>query len=112
MDYGPDTYDLAAGRLMAMCVALLSDSTSMSALTHHERRESCHSEIEVCLEPTQEGRELVAKAVVDLVGDKPIKFDKAKLTKLVKARAEIDEWKAMKIFKKQVPNIPDNFTRQ
>ena len=36
-----------------------------------------------------------------------IKFDKSKFTKLLKARPEADEWKAMKVFKRMVPNVPD-----
>jgi hypothetical protein len=111
-DYDEKDYDGAAGRLVHMCVALLSDVTSIDALTHDSQRESCHSEVEVGLEAFTEGRELVAKAVVDIVASQPVKFDKGKLTKLLKARPEFDEWKSMKIFKKQVPNVPDTFVTQ
>ena len=72
-DYTVETYDAAAGRLTHMLVALLSDRDSISALTHNAERESCHSELEVMLEEYVDGRELVAKIVVDIVGQAPIK---------------------------------------
>ena len=106
-DYTPADYDAAAGRLVTMCVALLSDQQNVMSLTHDAERESCHSEVEVGLETTANGRQLVAKAVVDVLADQPVKFDKSKFTKLLKARPEADEWKSMKIFKRQVPNVPD-----
>ena len=110
-NYTPDTYDGAAGRLVHMLVALLSNPEHVVALTHDANRESCHSEIEVGLEPnpTTGTRQLVAKTVVDIVADGPVKFDKSKFTKLIKARPEADEWKGMKIFKRMVPNVPDSF---
>lgn len=109
-DYTLADYDEAAGRLTQMCVALLSDTQSIKSLTHDATRESCHSEVEVGLESTADGsRELVAKAVVDIVAPQSVKFDKSKFTKLLKARPEFDEWKAMKIYKKMVPQVPDNF---
>ena len=112
-DYTVDDYDPAAGRLTHMCVSLLSNTQSVQSLTHDALRESCHSEVEVGLEPMADGgRELVAKAVVDIVAPQPVKFDKSKFTKLLKARPEFDEWKSMKIYKKMVPPlVPDNFGR-
>lgn len=111
-DYAEDAYDAAAGRLVHMCVALLSDQQSVRSLTHDAERESCHSQIEVGLEPAFDGsRELVAKAVVDIVAPQSVKFDKSKFTKLLKARPESDEWKSMKIFKRMVPNVPDSFNK-
>ena len=111
-DYNQDAYDDAAGRMVHMCVALLSDAQSMQSLTHTVTKESCHSEVEVGLEPAADGgRELVAKAVIDIVAPTMVKFDKSKFTKLLKARPEFDEWKAMKIFKRMVPNVPDAFSK-
>ncbi len=106
-DYTPETYDAAAGRLVHMCVGLLSNTDHITQLTHDAVRESCHSELEAGLDITPTGRQLVAKVVVDIVGPQPIKFDKSKFTKLLKARPEADEWKAMKVFKRMVPNVPD-----
>lgn len=100
-DYTADDYDAAAGRLINMLTALLSDKEHLDTLTHGAEHHTCHSEIEVELEGTP--RELVAKVVVDVVASVPVKFDKAKWTKLVKARPESDEWKKMKINKRQVP---------
>ena len=109
-DYTVDDYDAAAGRLTQMCVSILCNSESIQSLTHDADRESCHSEIEVGLETMPDGgRELVAKTVVDIVAPTSVKFDKSKLTKLLKARPEFDEWKAMKIYKKMVPMVPDTF---
>lgn len=106
-DYALADYDAAAGRLVHMLVSILSDPTSVSALTHDAARETCHSEVEAMLDPGPDGRELVARVVVDVVAEGPVKFDKAKWTKLVKARPEADEWKRMKINKRQVPIVPD-----
>ncbi|MAH41496.1 MAG: hypothetical protein CMO41_04535 [Verrucomicrobiales bacterium] len=104
VDYDRDTYDAAAGRMTFMCAAILSDRQALASLTHNAQREDCHSEIEVGLDVAQDGsRELVAKAIVDIVAPQAVKFDKSKLTKLLKARPECDEWKAMKIYKKMVP---------
>ena len=112
-DYTSDNYDVAAGRMVHMCVSLLSNPQSIDALTHDAARDSCHSEVEVGLEPTASGgRELVAKAVVDIVGPMHVKFDKSKLTKLLKARPEYVEWKSIKVYKKMVPQVPDNFGRE
>lgn len=101
-NYTEPCYDEAAGSLMHMLANILSNAEHLSALTHNAPRESCHSEIEVMLE---EG-ELVAKAVVDIHAQGPVKLDKSKFTKLVKARAEAEEWKNLKVHKRQVPNVP------
>ena len=111
-DYTMEEYDAAAGRLVSVMVALLSDSGNVAAVTYDATRESCHSEIEVSLEPFEAGHELVAKAVVDLVGEALIKFDKTKWTKLVKARPEAAEWQKLKINKRQVPIVQDAFTKE
>tara|TARA_B100000579_G_scaffold326312_2_gene276170 strand:- start:504 stop:863 length:360 start_codon:yes stop_codon:yes gene_type:complete len=106
-DYDGETYDSAAGRLMQMCTAILSSSQNAQSLTHDAPLDSCHSEVEVSLDPSPDGgRELVAKVVVDIVAPDVVKFDKGKLTKLIKARPEFDEWKAMKIYKSKAPQ-PD-----
>jgi len=84
-------------------VSLLSDPTTIQSLTHDAPHKSCTSEVEVVLESNGEGRELVAKAVIDITADDPVKFDKARWTKLLKARPEADEWKKMKVNKRMVP---------
>jgi hypothetical protein len=85
--------------------AILSNAEHISALTHDAPRESCHSEIEVMIEE----QELVAKAVVDVVAAHAVKLDKAKFTKIVKARAEAEEWKGLEVHKRQVPIVSDQF---
>ena len=104
--YSPDDYDAAAGRLMQLCVSILSNPDTVTMLTHDAARESCHSEIEVSLEPSNG---LVCKAVVDIVAASPVKFDKSKLTKMIKLRPEYAEWPGMKVYKKMIPNVPDSF---
>ena len=98
VDYTVDEYDAAAGRLANMIVALLSDRSKTDAITHESAVESFHSEIEVMLE---EG-ELLARVVVDITAETPVKFDKGKWTKFLKSRPEFDEWKKMKIHKRLV----------
>tara|TARA_Y100001963_G_C6644566_1_gene382661 strand:+ start:462 stop:815 length:354 start_codon:yes stop_codon:yes gene_type:complete len=102
-DYTPEDYDAAAGRLVEVFVSLLADPANIDSLTHDTPRTSCTSEVEVSLEVNGEARELVAKAVVDIMADEAVKFDKARFTKLLKARPEADEWKKMKVNKRQVP---------
>jgi len=96
-DYGADEYDAAAGRLAAILVSVLSDAQLIDALTHEAPREACKSTVEISMEG--EERELVAQAVVDVTAEKPVKFDKALLTRLLKERT--DEWK-FKVTKKAV----------
>lgn len=110
-DYTLADYDAAAGRLVSMLVALLADSSTITSVTHDAPRESCHSELEVTLESNDDGRELVGKAVIDIIANEPVKFDKSRWTKLVKASPEAEEWKKMKINKRQVPNVPDSFVK-
>lgn len=97
--YAEEEYDAAAGRLVNMCASLLSNGQQIATLT--QEYEKCHSEIEVCMEAD----ELIAKIVVDITAATPVKFDKSKLTKLIKAHPLADEWKAMKIYKKLVPAV-------
>lgn len=108
-DYPSSEYDAAAGRLTQMVTSILADKTAIAQLTHDAPRDTCHSDLEVGLEDTPTGRQLIAKAVVDVVAKDQVKFDKAKLTKLIKATAASDEWKNMKVFKKAVPVIPSTF---
>ena len=107
MDYSAEEYDAAAGRLANVLVELLSTGENIKLLTHDSERESCHSEIEVMLDEGSDGRELVAKIVVDITAPQPVKFDKAKWTRMLKVSAY--EWKALKTSKRQVPNVPDSF---
>ncbi len=98
-DYGREDYDAAAGRATGMLVNVLSSAEAVSALTGDAPRESCHSEIEVCIEE----HELVVKAVVDVRAPEKVKCDKGKLTKMLKAQACASEWPKLKIAKRAVP---------
>lgn len=102
-DYSTDAYDAAAGRLSQLAVTILSDPTTISSLTKDAPRDSCRSEVEITLEQGPVGRELVAKALVDVTSGGKVAFDKGKLTKLIKANAAADEWPHMKVIKKAVP---------
>jgi len=104
-DYDVTSYDPAAGRLANVLVAILSDTPSLNSVTHDTTRESCQSEVEVMLEQGAHGRELVAKAVIDIQAGAKVKFDKAKLSKLIKAHPGSEEWPNLKVAKKQVPQI-------
>ena len=105
-DYSADEYDAAAGRLAGLLVSILSDAESIRVLTHDAERTTCVSEVEVSLEAGEGSRELVAKVVVDMTGPQPIKFDKSKWTKMVKAHTACEEWPKISLRKKQVPNVP------
>ena len=103
VDYNEDTYDAAAGRLVAMLTGLLADHETLTTLTGTEEF-TAHTEMEVSLEDSVECRALVASAVVDLTAETKLKLDKAKLTKMIKARPQAEEWPAMKIAKKAAPD--------
>lgn len=102
-DYDKETYDTAAGRLAGLLVKILSSSTHINDLTHDTPRETCASEVEISLELSGLVRELVGRAVVDIHAPDRVGFDKALLSKLIKADPVAAEWPKMKIMKKAVP---------
>ena len=59
-------------------------------------------EIEVLLEPTASGRELVCRAVLDLQSSEKLKFNKARFSTLVHAHESTTEWPELKITKRGV----------
>mgnify|MGYP006180748047 CR=1 FL=1 len=105
VDYPPDAYDEAAGSMVSVLTTLFADATALSQLTGAEF-ESASTEIEVSLEEGSEGRELVGKAVLDLMAIDKLKLDKGRLSKLIKSTAD-DRWPNMKIAKKLVPPSTD-----
>lgn len=105
-DYNSTDYDRAAGELQSLLVTLLSDPTTLNTLTHDAPRMSIKSSIETGLEDAGRGRELIAKVVLDVHAANPVKFDKGKWSKMLKARPEYDAWLKPRILKKQVPNVP------
>ena len=109
VDYDPESYDEAAGTLVNMLTSLLADANVLKQITHSASVTSALAEIEVGLESTDSGRELVGKAVLDVAGPEKVQLDKPKLSKLIKARAEADNWPKMTITKKRVPDPPRRF---
>tara|TARA_B100001250_G_C19214813_1_gene535230 strand:- start:95 stop:499 length:405 start_codon:yes stop_codon:yes gene_type:complete len=101
-DYDADAYDKATGQLLTLLTDLLSHRGTIHNLTHHADVESCASEIEICMEPTPEGRELVGKAVIDISAPSKVKFDKAKLSKMIKAHSASEAWPQLKVAKNAV----------
>tara|TARA_Y100000768_G_scaffold383479_1_gene365711 strand:+ start:314 stop:661 length:348 start_codon:yes stop_codon:yes gene_type:complete len=99
-DYSVDEYHAAAGRLMQLLVSLMSDKETLHSLTTPVPTHT-KCEIEVLLEPTASGRELVCRAVLDLHCEKA-KFDKARFSKLVRAHESALEWPDLKIAKRTV----------
>lgn len=100
-DYDTETYDAGAGRLGVMLTTLFADAEAVTQLT--KEHSSCKAELEIGLEQTAGGRELVAKAVVDVTAEDRVPFDKGKFTKMLKAHPESEEWPKMRVVKKQVP---------
>lgn len=98
--YKLDDYKEAADQLVNMLSTVLTDSTSLADITHNVPFESGNAEIQVSLEPI--ARELVAEAVLDMRGDK-VPVDKGRLSKLLKASQEAQQWPSMQISKKRVP---------
>lgn len=99
-------YDEPAGKLVTLLTDILSSRDTVASLTHPMEAIAVTSEIEVSLEPTETGRELVGKAVIDIECNEKVKFDKPKFSKLVKAHHNAGLWPGMKIAKKQVPYDP------
>ena len=102
-DYPLEAYDAAAGKLVAMLVDVLSDRTVIAQLTHDTPLQTTAVEVEVGLEEHEGGRELVGKAVMDIMAEEKVKLDKGRLSKIFKARSELQDWPAMKVLKKAVP---------
>ena len=100
--YASDTYDEAAGMLVNMLTALLTDTAVLKQITHNAEISSAMAEIEVKLD---EGA-LVGQAVLDMIGPSKIQLDKTKLSRLIKAREETDLWPKLTIRKKRVPEVP------
>jgi len=88
--------------LAQLLVSIMSDLHLLNQLTHDSPRDGCKTEIEVSMEPAVKGRELVAKAVVDITADDKTPFDKSKFTKFIKASAACSEWPKLRIVKKAV----------
>ena len=103
-DYTSDTYDAAAGHLANLLTTLLGDRAVIDQLTHNATLDSCTSEVEIMLEASEDGRELVGQAVVDILSSQKLKMDKAKLSKLVKAHANAAMWPKMRVEKRLVPD--------
>ena len=103
VDYAADDYDAAAGSLANLLTDVLSSRQSLSQITHNTPLLSATSEIEVSLDESSEGRELVGKAVLDMLAPAKVKLDKAKFSKLIKAHAEAERWPQLKIAKRLVP---------
>jgi hypothetical protein len=99
LDYSLDTYDAAAGTLVNLLEQILSSRTTVASLTGTNPT-NVTSEIEVGLEGKP--RELVGKAVVDVLAPTKVKFDKNRFSKLVKANPAADAWPQLKISKRQV----------
>tara|TARA_B110000046_G_scaffold138951_1_gene145331 strand:+ start:143 stop:577 length:435 start_codon:yes stop_codon:yes gene_type:complete len=109
VDYEAEAYDTAAGTLINMLSTVFSSKDTLVHLTHDNTLLSATTEIEVSLQGTP--RELVGEAVLDITSVGKMSFDKARLSKLLKASTDASLWPAMKITKKVVPqsesNIPE-----
>lgn len=97
-DYDPDAYPEAAGKLAAMLTGILSQKDVVIAMSGEF--EKAYTEVEVALEPTGGGRELVGKAVIEF--DAQLKLDKGKFSKAVKASPLAELWPGMKIAKREL----------
>ncbi len=104
-DYSLETYDEAAGQMVCLLYHILSNRDQITQMVSGDSIMSMESEVEVSLaENAAGGRELVGKAVLDLFATKKLKLDKPKLSKLVRARKEADNWPNLKVLKKAVPD--------
>ena len=100
-DYDAEQYESAAGRLLQMFVSLMSDRETLNSMVSSPP-EHTKCEIEVLLEPTASGRELVCRAVLDLQSSEKLKFNKARFSTLVHAHESTTEWPELKITKRGV----------
>ena len=97
VDYAADTYEPAATRLAQLLVSL-ADPPTLDTLTHDKPRDDYSLEVECSME----SEELVCKAVLDITAPEKVALDKSKLSKLLKARPEAEEWPKLKVLKKNV----------
>ena len=97
-DYDQETYDGAAGALLAKLATLLSDTATLRELTYNAELTSAHSSIEVSLDG--EPRELIARVVLDLTSDAKVRFDKTKWSKRIR-----EAYSEARCSKRQVPTV-------
>ena len=96
VDYEVSTYTKAAGDLANVMAQAFTRDSLTQLLGEHT---SADVDIEVSLE--NEPRELVVKAVVDVLAEERVKLDKTKLSKCIKGLA--GERPKMKVFTQGVP---------
>lgn len=108
-DYDMHEYDAAAGALLDVLVSILSSKETLGSLLHGEFI-TAKSEIEASLDPPSERplpppnhRELVARAVIEVTATTPVKFDKQRFSKIVKAHKYAHVWPELKILKRIAP---------
>lgn len=106
-DYKPGDYDDAAGTLVNLLASLLSDNKVITQITHAAHVDGAVADIEVGMEATPMGRELVCKAVLDVTAPERVQLDKAKLSKLIKSHPDAELWPHMSVTKKRVPRQED-----
>ena len=99
-DYNSETYDDAAGALLACLAGLLSDAATIRELTYQAELTSAHSSVEVTL--AGEPRELIARIVVDLTAEGKVRFDKTKWSKRVR-----EVYADARCSKRQVPTVEE-----
>ena len=98
----PDEYTGASGELANVVSETLGEANM--------RTYSDYESASVAIEVQMENGELVAKALIDLIGkDKP-KLDKPKLPKIAKALGT--RWPAMRVFKSAAPQEKSSSTSE
>ena len=101
-DYTVEEYAEVSQRMASLLEDVFGNSQILSQITNGAEYESCQVDIEVALEG--EKRQLLGKAVLDFMGPYKVKLDKPKLSKILKARPEVELWPLLKVAKRLVPD--------
>lgn len=96
--YNREEYDVAAVKLEEMMQGVFGDEKVMADVCPVTCAENADYNVEIEIEHEEAG--LIGRALVDILAPMKVSLDKAKLSKVMKARPEASTWPQMKIMKR------------
>jgi len=96
--YNCEEYDAAAIKLEAMLQGVFGSEATMADVCPVTSAENAEYNVE--LEIEHEANGLTGRALIDILAPMKVSLDKAKLSKVIKARPEASTWPLMKILKR------------
>lgn len=96
--YNREEYDAAAEKLEGMMQGVFGSEGTMADVCPVTSAENAEYNVELEIEHEEGG--LIGRALVDILAPMKVTLDKARLSKVIKARPEASAWPAMKILKR------------